>query len=223
MLAETAFGFLRRPLVQPPQLGPEAPVDCHPVVSRLLLEKDGQAFAGLCAPGLHEYQRDARGVWLTLLRAVGFLSRDDLTCRAGDAGPMLPTPEAQCQGPQRLRYSLLLSPGAPAGELLRALEQSAVRPHALPLRQALARPRSYLVIEGEAELSALKPADVGEGAVLRTFTPLPGAAPPRAHWAAGAALRETPCDLAEEPLPEGSSRDFTRSGQVLSAWIRPSR
>ena len=32
---------------------------------------------------------------LTLLRCVGWLSREDMHCRRGHAGPELPTPEAQ--------------------------------------------------------------------------------------------------------------------------------
>ncbi len=46
-------------------------------------------------------------VALTLLRCVGWLSRDDLVCRQGPAGPMLPTPEAQCPGSHRFHYALI--------------------------------------------------------------------------------------------------------------------
>jgi alpha-mannosidase len=53
---------------------------------------------------------DAAGavtVWLTLLRAVGWLSRDDFATRKhANAGPMVPTPEAQCLGPQHFRYAV---------------------------------------------------------------------------------------------------------------------
>ena len=48
------------------------------------------------------------GLALTLLRAVGWLSRDDFESRRRmNAGPTLFTPEAQCLGPQRFRYALL--------------------------------------------------------------------------------------------------------------------
>jgi alpha-mannosidase len=44
---------------------------------------------------------------LTLLRCVGWLSRDDLpTRRHTNAGPTLATPEAQCPGPHEFRYAL---------------------------------------------------------------------------------------------------------------------
>lgn len=44
---------------------------------------------------------------LTLLRAVGWLSRDDLWVRRIAAGPLVPTPGAQCPGPYRYRYAIL--------------------------------------------------------------------------------------------------------------------
>ncbi len=51
---------------------------------------------------------EGAGISLTLLRAVGWLSRDDFSSRRRcNAGPTLPTPEAQCSGPQRFRYALL--------------------------------------------------------------------------------------------------------------------
>ncbi len=46
-------------------------------------------------PGFFEYELTDRGeVLITLLRAVGVLSRDDLTTRRGHAGWAMPTPEA---------------------------------------------------------------------------------------------------------------------------------
>jgi alpha-mannosidase len=44
---------------------------------------------------------------LTLLRSVGWLSRDDFpTRRHTNAGPTVPTPEAQCRGEHTFRYAL---------------------------------------------------------------------------------------------------------------------
>lgn len=44
---------------------------------------------------------------LTLLRAVGWLSRDDLWVRRIAAGPLVPTPGAQCLGPYQYDYAIL--------------------------------------------------------------------------------------------------------------------
>ncbi|MCP4550140.1 MAG: hypothetical protein GY835_27075 [bacterium] len=48
------------------------------------------------------------GLSLTLLRAVGWLSRDDFDSRnCGNAGPTIHTPDAQCPGEARYRYAVL--------------------------------------------------------------------------------------------------------------------
>jgi alpha-mannosidase len=63
--------------------------------------------------GLPEIQatRDEKGqvtLFLTLLRSVGWLSRDDMaTRRCENAGPTLHTPEAQCKGEHLFEYALV--------------------------------------------------------------------------------------------------------------------
>jgi alpha-mannosidase len=56
-----------------------------------------------------EVIRDPAGavISLTLLRSVGWLSRDDLSNRRVAAGPLVPTPGAQCLGPHRYEYAIL--------------------------------------------------------------------------------------------------------------------
>jgi len=46
------------------------------------------------------------GVFLTLIRSVGWLSRDDIRTRGGGAGPKFETPEAQCIGENKFYYAL---------------------------------------------------------------------------------------------------------------------
>ena len=54
------------------------------------------------------------GMALTLLRCVGWLSRDDFASRNDtNAGPTLPTPDAQCPGERRFRYAVLPFAGDP--------------------------------------------------------------------------------------------------------------
>jgi alpha-mannosidase len=59
--------------------------------------------------GIRDYAvlRDGAAIAITLLRAVGWLSRGDLRERRGHAGPALETPSAQCLGPQRFRYCVV--------------------------------------------------------------------------------------------------------------------
>jgi alpha-mannosidase len=60
--------------------------------------------------GLREYSvlHDGGTIAITLLRAVGFLSRGDLPERRGHAGPELATPSAQCIGTRSYRYAVVL-------------------------------------------------------------------------------------------------------------------
>jgi len=59
--------------------------------------------------GLREYSvlHDGGTIAITLLRAVGFLSRGDLPERRGHAGPELATPSAQCIGERTYRYAVV--------------------------------------------------------------------------------------------------------------------
>jgi alpha-mannosidase len=75
---------------------------------------DGRAGLALIADGLHEYEvlpGKPQELALTLLRSVGWLSRDDLTTRTGHAGPEMETPGAQVLGGHRFRYSLYFHAG----------------------------------------------------------------------------------------------------------------
>lgn len=123
------------------------------------------------APGLPEaelLEAPAPAVAVTLLRAVGHLSRHDLHTRPGLAGPGTRTPEAQCPGP--FEAALALLPG---------LDPAAAREAELGLRAAWCG-EAPLVPEGTPILalapetlllSALKPAEEGEGAILRVLNP----------------------------------------------------
>jgi len=59
--------------------------------------------------GLREYSvlHDGGTIAITLLRAVGFLSRGDLPERRGHAGPELATPSAECLGKRSYRYTVI--------------------------------------------------------------------------------------------------------------------
>ena len=81
-----------------------------------------RAFASVAEKGGHVFTIANRGlpevevasgasspeIALTLLRCVGWLSRDDLTTRKGHAGPFLETPGAQMQGEWEFDYSVIV-------------------------------------------------------------------------------------------------------------------
>ncbi len=121
------------------------------------------------APGLNEAEVSAQGVVsITLLRAVGWLARMGLKTREQIAGPMVPTPGAQCIG----RFDCRLS-------LLAGLDVSAVRDAEAGLMAVVAGDaplvapgQSLLSIEPrEVILSALAPASTKPGTIVRLLNP----------------------------------------------------
>ena len=106
---EQAFGVVARPFVYESAGDLEAPVGTGPQKTFTLLT-DGRAGVALFNRGIPEIEgrRTAQGseLALTLLRAVGWLSRADLRSRYGPAGPELETPEAQSPGRHRFEYAL---------------------------------------------------------------------------------------------------------------------
>ncbi len=69
---------------------------------------DGEKGFAVLNKGLPSVETHPDGtILLTLLRAVGWLSRDDLSTRRIAAGPLVPTPGAQCPGEYRYEYAIL--------------------------------------------------------------------------------------------------------------------
>jgi len=111
---------------------------------------------------------------LTLLRCVGWLSRGDLSYRRGDAGPGVPTPEAQCLGHHVFEYALVPHRGTWEGAFQEA--------HRLnePLRAIQVEPRkgglpselSWIEVEPhQLIVSSIKLAERGDGIVVRIYNP----------------------------------------------------
>jgi alpha-mannosidase len=124
------------------------------------------------APGLAEAEwitrAEGSAIALTLLRAVGHLSRHDLRSRPGPAGPGTDTPGAQCPG--RVEARLVLLPGLdPAGARDAELPLRAVPCGETPL---VAADQPLLSLEPrELVLSSVKPAQAGPGLVVRVLNP----------------------------------------------------
>ncbi|HVU13306.1 MAG TPA: glycoside hydrolase family 38 C-terminal domain-containing protein [Phototrophicaceae bacterium] len=73
---------------------------------------DGQRGFAVLNHGLPSVEVSEDGtIALTLLRSVGWLSRDDLWVRRIAAGPLVPTPGAQCPGVYEYEYAILPHPG----------------------------------------------------------------------------------------------------------------
>lgn len=108
-IAESTFGVIHRPTRTPQGDGwIEKPSPTHPQ-ARFVAVEDGGRGVAILNNGLPEYEVTEDGkIYLTLLRCVGWLSRDDLQTReAHTAGPKLKTPGAQCIGEHEFEYSIL--------------------------------------------------------------------------------------------------------------------
>ncbi|OLC03534.1 MAG: hypothetical protein AUH46_05390 [Gemmatimonadetes bacterium 13_1_40CM_70_15] len=108
-LAGAAFGTVRRPpvSVDPADFPLETPVATAPA-HRFVAVAQGRRGLALLAPGFFEYEWTSGGdLVVTLLRAVGELSRGDLPTRPGHAGWPTSTPQAQCLGGHRIELGLV--------------------------------------------------------------------------------------------------------------------
>jgi alpha-mannosidase len=180
--ADTAFDVIARParIPVPATIRNESPVSSLPMIS-MVDAGDSETGATVIGKGLMEYEvtEGESAIAMTLIRAVGDLSRNDLSTRpSGHAGPPVATPGAQCQGVQR--FELAFEPHGPAplaGELL-----ASARAHNIPPIVTTARrpggggplTRSYLRIDrhaGDVVLSALKQAEDRSSTIVRLFNP----------------------------------------------------
>ena len=110
--ADGQFMVVRRPVepASPASGWVEHPVTSNPQLAFVDIN-DGRSGLTIANRGLPEYDVALleRGpcIAITLLRCIGWLSRDDLTLRQGAAGPIIPTPDAQMLGEHRFEYSVI--------------------------------------------------------------------------------------------------------------------
>lgn len=182
-VAETGFGVARRPTVPEQSEGWRERTGGTHGQRRFLCVEDtsSDAAVAILNKGLPEYEATQEGeVYLTLLRAVGWLSRDDLSARPVPAGPSVPTPEAQCPGRQVYEYSVMPYTGGwesagayrQAEEIWLPLQAKAVQRDREATSHAPLEYGSFMQLEPETVvLSALKRSEEGEGLILRVFNP----------------------------------------------------
>ncbi len=178
------FGALRRTPVRfdPRDYPDEIPVPTVPV-HRYAVAARGRRGLAVLLPGFGEMEWTAEGdLLLTLLRAVGQLSRGDLPTRPGHAAWAEPTPLAQCNGRQVVELALVPVPEPALDRPDRVLElwEEAFLPVQafwLPDAADLAPSDDSIALEGEGLVcSAIKPAEESpDGVVLRCYNARPKA------------------------------------------------
>jgi alpha-mannosidase len=155
--------------------------------------------------GLREYAvlHDGRTIAITLLRAVGFLSRGDLPERRGHAGPALETPSAQCIGERGYRYCVVPL----GGEMTLPRAAREIREWLSPPWNGRGdgAPRSFYSLEGDAAVqpSALR-AGPDSTIVARVFNPANEPASATLRFARRA-LEARAVDLREGDLGLGNT------------------
>jgi mannosylglycerate hydrolase len=153
----------------------EAPVRTAPA-HRFVAVAAGRRGLAVLAPGFFEYECTEEGnLMVTLLRAVGELSRADLPTRPGHAGWPTPTPLAQCLGSTRIELGLVPveASALDRADTLPALWEECF----LPLRGFWLRGAGELVempiditLEGAGLVfSAAKPGEAGAPLALRCY------------------------------------------------------
>ena len=203
----TTFGVANR-ATEPPEahgwLHPPPPTFPH----QGWIEANGLVVA---APGLPEGEVGPDGtIAVTLLRSVGFLTHMDVRTRPLPAGPGLATPEAQCREGISADLALSVEPDPAtiqADELgLRAVAagEEPLLPSATPL----------LSVTPSVLVSALKPAEDGDGLVLRLLNP--GDQPEPVTVALGFAAERSEVRLDESAGAEGQSEDEAEADIVVA-------
>lgn len=155
----------------------EQPQPTAPQRGFVAVEKDGQGML-VAVRGLPEYEliptEAGATLAVTLLRSVGWLSRGDLACRVGHAGPEFATPGGQCLGPAESDISVI--PFGGAFDLDAAAREAytfgaSLRAAVVPLATGpLPATQTVVALEPAAlVLSAIKPAEAGQGLIVRFY------------------------------------------------------
>jgi mannosylglycerate hydrolase len=230
--ADAAFGPVhRRPIELHPEdrqmesAPPTAPLQ------RYVSLFSGAIGATLLSDGLAEYEATAEGeIFVTLVRAVGELSRNDLPERPGHAGWPVPTPLAQSHGPFEARFGLLLH-GGRAPETIAQIERASDEV-LLPLvggtlRSALSlsAPVNGVELRGDGlAFSTLKDAEDGDWLVARCVNLLEREV--EGSWNFGFTVAEARASRLDEtplaPIPvDGHRVAFRAKGrQVVTLLVR---
>lgn len=192
VVTENQFHVAARPVTPPPWNGESAelPPSTFPQKSFSAVEHDGLGVA-IFNRGLPEGEvvdwRKGQALAVTLLRCVGWLSRNDLRTRRGGAGPMVATYDSQLSG--RHAFALALCPYR--GNWHTSGIQAVAHAWAFPpvgwatnghTGSSEAPTVELLAVDGDATLSAIYRGEAGEPVVRIVAGPVGGTVTLRTPW-----------------------------------------
>lgn len=209
--AQEPFEIARRPaaMTEPGTGRLETNVPTQPQAGWVSIDEGGRGLM-VANRGLPEFEilDDGRGtIAVTLLRAFGSVSREDMLARTGGAGPATPAPDAQHLGRNRVRYAIIPHTGGwlasrsyrVAEEYLAPLFGSSTGGHTGVLPPV----GGCVELDGEHTLllSACKKAELDDALILRFWNVAEEQTEARVRLAPRP--RETRyVDLKEEPLTD---------------------
>jgi hypothetical protein len=141
---------------------------------RFVDASDGTVGLAIVHDGLLEYEivdgapNGGQELALTLLRAVGVLSRPSMAYRLEPAGPPLPVPQAQLLGARVARYAVYVHEGDWRAAGLYARADEVLVPLLATPGERRDEHGSWLTVDDDAEVSAVLRDDDGN-LVVRTF------------------------------------------------------
>jgi mannosylglycerate hydrolase len=181
---------------------------------------------GLPAVSVDLDREGAAVIAITLLRSVGWLSRDDLPNRSGHSGPPVAAPAAQVHGGHDFSYSIIPHgpDPLPAWRAAWAFQTPlrAVTPGGTPSVPTLPPSGGLVAVDNPAfVLSAVKRGEDGAGIVVRGYNLGPDVEPVTLHFGLPfesvvfARVDETPLDAAPQ-VDGGEVRFDARPGEVVT-------
>ena len=223
VVADAAFGPVERTAlgVSDDERRVELPPSTAPL-HRYVSVFDAHRGVTVYSDGLAEYEADTNGdVAVTLIRAVGELSRNDLPERPGHAGWPAPTPEAQVLGPFGGEFAVF--PHGPASaattDLIERISDDVLLPLVgTTLRSALSDypPTRGLELEGQGlAFSAAKESEDGRWLVVRCVNITDE--PTQGRWH----LPFEPTEVVLARLDETPESSLTPSARTVSFAAAP--
>ncbi len=225
-LAGQPFHLMERPLKNVNGKGwRQSPVATMPM-QRWCAVEDRRGGLAVFVNGLHEYetikQKGGPTLAVTLLRAVGWLSRDDLATRPGHAGPPLVTPEAQCPGAHTFRFAVMPY----SGSAINANLQNCAQDFRVPVLEDMCRgqhgnlPAEFSLFQCEPQnlvVTAIKKCETRHTSIVRLYNTSAERVRGQLTWGTPV-LHAWRVNMSEERLEEISVMAKSRLEVDVPAW-----